>query len=189
MIIPLLSHAVTFLVGECLLKCYKANILCSLYVELMNWLVQLVECNLFVLSWILERQTMACLLSCSRQLMSAAPPMQMQAAILHKVTQRQPLGRYLCPISVTWLFSNIHVTADCSKSLKKFVVKCPYCEQLFDCYFWAGVRYRYLGKLEGCSRILSELDAIPDSADEADSCVTQADSTDEHTDSEMVFFR
>ena len=92
MIIPLLYHAVTFLFWECVLKCYKANILCSLYVELMNWLVQLVECNLFVLSWILERQTMACLLSCSRQLMSAAPPMQRQAAILHNATHRQPLG-------------------------------------------------------------------------------------------------
>ena len=89
--------------------------MCSLYVELMDWLVQLVECNLFVLSWILGRQTMACLLSCSRQLMSAAPPMQMQAAILHEVTQRQPLGRYLCAISVTWLFSNIHKTNTCSK--------------------------------------------------------------------------
>ena len=89
-------------------------------------------------------------------------------------------------ISVRWLFRNIHVTADWSSPLNvTFAVKCPHCKQLFDCYFWAGVRYRYPGKREGCSRILSELDAIPDSVDEA----TQADSTDEHTDSEMVFFR
>ena len=123
--------------------------------------------NLQLFSWILGRQSMARLVCSSSQFLLSTP-MQEQVAILHGITEKKPLGRSQCVIDQpAWLFMNIHVSADrASTADSTFIMWCPYCGITFDSYLYAGVRYKFVGKLEGTVRILSELDAASDSGDE-----------------------
>ena len=86
-----------------------------------------------------------------------------QAAILHGVRKKQPLGKYQCKIDIDWLLMCIHATADRPNTYNStFIYWCPHCKRTFDHYLYAGVAYRYIGKLEGTLRILSEMDAASD---------------------------
>ena len=54
----------------------------------------------------------------------------------------------------------IHATANRPNTYNyTFIHWCPRCKRTFDCYLYAGVAYRYIGKLEGTLRSLSEMDA------------------------------
>ena len=127
-------------------------------------LLAMLRQRLPLFSWILGRQTMARLLCSSRQFMQITP-MHKQFTILHDMTSKQPLGSSHCSIDdVAWLCMNLHVSTDRAQTADTtFIFWCPRCQATFASYLYASVRYRFLGKLEGAGRILSELDAASDS--------------------------
>ena len=133
---------------------------------LMEALGQTIDTNLLLLTWVMGRQSTGRLFSCSKDVSErmmnvyGQAGVHKQAAILHDVRRKVPLGEYQCPIDIDWLFMTIHVTADRPNTYNyTFIHWCPHCKRTFDCYLYAGVAYRYIRKLEGTLRILSEMDA------------------------------
>ena len=63
------------------------------------------------------------------------------------------------------MFMNLHKTAESAPTEddETLLVWCPRCKNTFSHWLYAGVRYRYMEKLEGAPRFQSELDAASDS--------------------------